>query len=361
MRLLNAGDEASSDVPGPEQSSANMAKQPWLARLSEWERAAIILPCQRMTHFDALSKALGLTVQGESILVVFACLYWALDQYKCVAGIWLVPVLEVANGCVKWLTHRPRPSWEDERVQPHGWSSEYSFPSSHSQLAMALAVFFVLASFHEPAVSVTPASIAVPIAILIGMSRVHVGLHYLSDVVFGWLIGGVIAAVYSCSLPWLLSAGPLLSWGHRCAMLCVPGIMTAAALIVCFRFARRTLPAIPDLWRKNACRGRYEKRELDPINVPLGSYSGMVGVLAGLAVGESFVGDVPLPYPDSASHSLIRCVFGNLGLIVVFEGIALLTPKRPLLLYSVLRFVKYAIVPVYILILAPAFYKHIGI
>lgn len=361
MRLLNEGAEASSEVRGPSQSLPHVGKQSWLAWLSEWERAAIILPCQRMTQFDALSRALGLTVQGESVLVVFACLYWALDQYKCVAGIWLVPILEVVNGCVKWLTHRPRPSWEDERVQPHGWSSEYSFPSSHSQLAMALAVFFVLASSHEPAVSITPASIAVPIAILIGLSRVHVGLHYPSDVVFGWLLGGVIAAAYSCALPWLLSEGSLLSWGHRCVMLCVPGVVTAAALIMCFRFARRTLAPIPDLWRKNACRGKYGKRELDPTNVPLGSYSGMVGVLAGLAVGESFMGDIPMPYPDSASHTLVRCVFGNLGLIVVFEGIALLTPKRPLVLYSVLRFVKYAIVPVYILILAPILYRHVGI
>ena len=38
-------------------------------------------------------------------------------------------------------------------------------------------------------------------------------------------------------------------------------------------------------WRQNACRGKYEKRELDPVKIPLGAYVSMCGVLAGLAVG----------------------------------------------------------------------------
>ena len=57
----------------------------------------------------------------------------------------------------------------------------------------------------------------------------------------------------------------------------------------------------------------------------------------------------------------LRCVVGNIGLLVCFEGIAALTPKRPLALYSTLRFVKYAIVPVYILQLAPCAFEHVGI
>jgi len=32
----------------------------------------------------------------------FALLYWMLDKYKCVYGIWLVPLSEIFNGCMKW-------------------------------------------------------------------------------------------------------------------------------------------------------------------------------------------------------------------------------------------------------------------
>ena len=80
-----------------------------LEALSEWERRVIVQPLQKLRQLDLISTLLGWSVMGESLLVLFACLYWALDQYKCVAGIWLVPISEVANGCIKWLTRRPRP------------------------------------------------------------------------------------------------------------------------------------------------------------------------------------------------------------------------------------------------------------
>ena len=56
------------------------------------------------------------------------------DQHKCVCGIWLVPLNEIANGIVKWCTRRGRPAWDDPRVKLHSFSSEFSFPSSHAQV-----------------------------------------------------------------------------------------------------------------------------------------------------------------------------------------------------------------------------------
>ena len=85
-------------------------------------------------------------------------------------------------------------------MQARGWSSEYSFPSSHSQLAMALATFFVLGSAHEQAVTSTSAMVAFPLALCVGLSRIHAGLHYPSDVAVGWFLGGLTAAAY-CAAP----------------------------------------------------------------------------------------------------------------------------------------------------------------
>jgi hypothetical protein len=38
----------------------------------------------------------------ELMVPYFALLYWIFDKYKCVYGIWLVPVSEILNGCLKW-------------------------------------------------------------------------------------------------------------------------------------------------------------------------------------------------------------------------------------------------------------------
>jgi membrane-associated phospholipid phosphatase len=69
-------------------------------------------------------------------------MYWCLDKYKCVYGIWLVLISEILNGFLKWYFRVPRPGWVDYNIELHAWSEEYSFSSSHAQMIWALATFF---------------------------------------------------------------------------------------------------------------------------------------------------------------------------------------------------------------------------
>ena len=126
-------------------------------------------------------------------------------------------------------------------------------------------------------------------------------------------------------------------------------------------------------------------RELDPRGVPHGNYMGMLGVLAGLAVGGAFKHLFPLHYPGSGASAFVRAVVGNGGcaaaprrsplrhvqdasstrpaggLLALFEGIGAATPRQPLRLYAALRFLKYWLVPVYILLLAPYAFVRLGL
>ena len=71
----------------------------------EYEREKLMVPLQK-----ALDKIPGMAdamhVLGmfadEFLVPYFALCYWILDKYKCVYGIWLVPVSEIFNGCMKW-------------------------------------------------------------------------------------------------------------------------------------------------------------------------------------------------------------------------------------------------------------------
>ncbi len=97
----------------------------------------------------------------------------------------------VSNTLIKPLVGRRRPDLERtklaRRIGEKPWTS--SFPSGHSASAGAFAVG---ASLEFPAA----APILLPLAAAVAYSRAHVGVHYKSDVVTGFVIGvGVAYAV----------------------------------------------------------------------------------------------------------------------------------------------------------------------
>jgi YegS/Rv2252/BmrU family lipid kinase len=92
----------------------------------------------------------------------------------------------VANGPLKLLVRRTRPSWRAPLVEPPRTTS---FPSGHAASAFAFAV---AASREMPPV----ATLLLPLAATVSYSRVYVGVHYPSDVLLGATLGataGVLA------------------------------------------------------------------------------------------------------------------------------------------------------------------------
>ena len=87
---------------------------------------------------------------------------------------------------VKRIAGRPRPC----HVEPHCWATllppdRFSFPSGHTMTAFAVAI--PLALFY-PALTIGLLLCALSIAI----SRILLGMHFLSDVIAGAMIGSAI-------------------------------------------------------------------------------------------------------------------------------------------------------------------------
>ena len=88
---------------------------------------------------------------------------------------------------IKSKTLRPRPfNVYPSIVQAGKTLDEFSFPSGHTMHAVA---FSIIAVFYFPGLF----WLVTPFAILVGLSRPILGLHYPSDVLAGGLLGAVIA------------------------------------------------------------------------------------------------------------------------------------------------------------------------
>jgi undecaprenyl-diphosphatase len=141
-----------------------------------------------VTDFGAAAVLLPLAI----VLVVV--LAWrrrpdlALGATTAMIGSWLT-----VNLLLKPLVGRARPPFADQLVHPGG----ASFPSGHA--ANAAAVWFTVAwavasLTTSRAVKVTVWAGAIVIAALVGVSRLYLGVHWPSDVVAGWAIGGLWVA-----------------------------------------------------------------------------------------------------------------------------------------------------------------------
>ena len=88
---------------------------------------------------------------------------------------------------LKAVVERPRPALSEHVVFVNSWS----YPSGHSLNSMAaLGLITVLAVRGRPGVVRVPlAVLGAFLVLVVGFSRVYLGVHWPSDVLAGWLIG----------------------------------------------------------------------------------------------------------------------------------------------------------------------------
>jgi len=110
------------------------------------------------------------------------------------AGMWL-------NGCLKYSLKLPRPPKEYWKISAKG----YGFPSGHTQATTIFWGFFTLKK-RRLELALTSAVII----ILVGYSRVYLGVHYLRDVV-----GGAFFGIFSLLTYEFLKQKIRLSWKQK--------------------------------------------------------------------------------------------------------------------------------------------------
>lgn len=266
----------------------------------------------------------GITFLGSeyAYLALIPFVYWCIDEQKglrlgitFVLSAWL-------NGALKEWLHQPRPYELDPAV---GLAREDSFgiPSGHAQLTLT---FWGIAGpwIHRR----WGVILAVGLSLLVGFTRLYLGVHFPTDVVAGWLVGlGVLAVYYlgySTIESYLKNIPPRFL------------LLLAALLAFCM----------------NA---------LNPKDVSFG------GVFFGMCLGVLLVSpslgfrasEGPEGKPAIRTTRALRYGLGIVGVLLLYAGLKPLLPPEGAAWYQAGRFVRYGLIGLWVSGGAPWLFKRV--
>jgi membrane-associated phospholipid phosphatase len=284
----------------------------------------------------------------EFFLLALPALYWSISTDLGIrVGLMLLTSTSI-NHIFKVALGGPRPYWVSERVLPMAAETSFGVPSGHSQIAGG--VWGISAAYlRKPWAWIG----AVTVIVLIGFSRMYLGVHFLHDVLTGWLLGGLtlwaFVAYWDRVAAWLKSQ--TFARQVTVAFIVSMFFIALSALTV----AAKSGYVIPGEWMVNAARAGDELP--DPV-----SLSGAItpaGTLFGLAIGLAWMtGRGGFQARGSVTQRALRYIVGVIGVLIFWYGLGLVFPRGEFLLSYLLRYFRYVLIGFWVSGGAPwLFYK----
>jgi len=282
--------------------------------------------------------------------LVLPLIYWSVDAGL---GMRVALVIAVSNNLkpiFKLLFAAPRPYWISGQVKPFLYESSFGIPSGHAQDAVAL--WGIMAAGAQRAGKRWAWALAVVIAFFVGFSRLYLGVHFVHDVIAGWLIGFIIL------LAFLKFWDPVAAWLKTKTL--IQQIMLAFVIslvmvgIGIWSKARLHGYVFPVEWADNALRAGPlpEPVSLEGIITSAGSLFGLAAGTAWMVYRGGYQASGPL------EKRALRYVTGLLGIMVLWIGLGELFPRGETVLPLILRYVRYSLVGLWVMAGAPWLFFH---
>lgn len=292
----------------------------------------------------------AITFLGNELffLLIMPALYWSIDPMTGFRAGMMLIISGGLNSSLKMLFHSPRPFWIDSQVKAMASETSFGLPSGHSQ--NSAAIWGVMAaSLRKKWAWIT----ALVIIISVGISRLYLGVHFVRDVLSGWLIGGLIVVLY------LILEKPVSRW--------LVARSVGMQLLISFLFSLSILAVgylcqvssngftLPQEWINNAVAAGAEA------TTPF-SLEGVV-TIAGVAFGFSGgyawwrykYGAVMLK--ASSLKRLARYGLGLLGIVALYFGLKIIFPQEPVLVEGIFRYIRYSLIGAWVTAIAPWIFK----
>lgn len=327
-----------------------MTEHPWA-----WG-TEVILALQSLGD-SLIAPMNGITFLGNEAFyfLVLPLLYWCIDVRLGIRVALLMLFSIGLNSMLKLGFHSPRPFWVEPQVrlltEAH---TSFGFPSGHAQNSVTLWGF--VATWIQRRWFW---GVAILLMVLIGISRMYLGVHFLSDVLAGWLVGLATLLLY------LRFEMPIFNWFRRRSVAKQVGLVFVAScsLIGLGVFIQQLVLLnwqIPGAWQDavTALDPGATFQPLSPETLVTGS-----GVLFGLIGGAIWLHSRrPFSAAGSLGQRAGRYLVGAVGVAILWLGLGAafdMIAETGWLGY-VLRYVRYTLVGLWISAGAPLVFAVTG-
>lgn len=305
------------------------------------------------TWLAAPMRLISFLGQEEFYLLLMPAVYWSVDTGLGIRlGIMLLTA-QFTNTFFKLLGQLPRPYWFDPRVQAYATETSFGMPSGHSQ--SSAGIFGLLAAHIRR----RPVTIAMLVVIfLVGVSRIYLGVHFLTDVLVGWALGGLLVLLFA------RIDAPVSAWIARMTLAQQMGLAAVTSLgiillnLLVVAFNPNYL--LPQTWVVNALADAPEVT-IDPFKID-GIFT-IAGTWFGMLAGAAWLRKRYGAFESRGKpvHRLARYVIGAVGVFLLWYGLGAVLPRNEDILSYVLRYARYTLVGVWVSALAPLLFVRLGI
>lgn len=284
----------------------------------------------------------------DFFFLVLPLVYWSIDSRLGLRVAFTLIASVSVNYFFKLWFAGPRPYWVSGEVKALSSESSFGFPSGHAQ--NSVNVWGTLAAANRKLWQWA----AGVLVFLIGFSRLYLGVHFLHDVLAGWLIG--------CALLWAF----LRSWDDVAAWLqtksltqqillafIVSLLMIALGFVSVQPLDGYTFPAAYEV---NALRSS----DVLPAPVSLEDIFTAAGTFFGMAVGAAWISLRGGYQADGPGEKrALRFFVGLIGVLILWRGLGLVFPQGEDFIAYFLRYIRYLLVGFWIIGGAPELFFRI--
>ncbi|HEX8550125.1 MAG TPA: phosphatase PAP2 family protein [Abditibacteriaceae bacterium] len=292
-----------------------------------------------------------ITILGneEFFLLLIPLVYWCISRRRGLQLGALVIGGDALNVLLKLLFAAPRPYWFGEEVRALSTDPSFGIPSSHAQNALAVWLFLAyVASKRYSRNRPYFFGAAILLIGLISLSRVVLGVHFPTDILGGWLFGAAWLLVFRALWSWMAQRSVRKNFSDSLGLWLGWFSLALGVLIVQQALNNKVssdLTTAQQFWRQtnNAA-----------LETGIAAVVARSGALFGLICGTALVlRGTGFRVSGTTLQKIGRFLVGFVGILVIWRGLAAVFPKGESEIALVFRFVRYALLTLWVTWLWP--------